>query len=201
MEALHLLLRQKCCRIGSKSIVPGLLQPVIFSTQTQQPVETYLGSQQTQHIYQNTVIQNGDARDYKDLPPGRGVGDLHRLQGRVLPHSHKQPVQEVHVFSYPGQDLSIQSTTLWPVHSPYGVYSGGQRDQIISNEKGYKNPPVPRRLVGESQIPSDLSPTYTNPSSSLSRIGLASEQGKIRAGAQTKFHFIALIHPIQWTIC
>ena len=104
--------RQMCCRIGSKSTVPGVLQLAIFGTQTQQPVETYLGSQQTQHLFENTVIQNGDRGDNKDLPPDRGVGNLHRLQGRILPYTNKQTVQEIHAFSYPGRDLSIQSTTL-----------------------------------------------------------------------------------------
>ena len=124
-------------------------------------METYLGSQQTQHLFENTVIQNGDPRDNKDLPPDRGVGNLHRLQGRVLPHTNKQPVQEVHAFSYPGRDLSIQSTTLWPLNSPYGVYSSGQGGQTASNETGYKDPPVPRRLVGQSQIPPNLSSAHT----------------------------------------
>ena len=93
---------QKCCRVSSKSTILGVLQTANFGTQTQQPVETYLGSRQTQHLFENTVIQNGDPGDNKDLPPDRGVGNLHRFQGRVLPHTNKQPVQEVHAFSYPG---------------------------------------------------------------------------------------------------
>ena len=181
--------RQKCSRVSPKSTVPGVLQPVIFSSQTQQPVETYLGSEQTQHILENTIFQNGDTRDYKNLPPDGGVGYFHRFQGRLLPHTNQQPVQEVHTFSHPGQILQIQSTILWSVHSPHGVHSSGQRNQIHSNEKGYKDPPVPRQLVGQSQIPPNLSPAYADPSSSLSRIGLASEQRKIRAGTQTSFQF------------
>ena len=152
-------------------------------------METYFGSQQIQHIFENTVVQNGDPRDNKDLPPDRGVGNLHRLQGCVLPHTKKQPVQEVHAFSYPERDLSIQSTTLWPLNSPYGVYSSGQGGQTASNETGYKDPPVPKRLVGQSQIPPNLSSTHTDLGSPLSRIGLASERRKIRAGTQTSFQF------------
>ena len=91
-----------------------------------------------------TVFQNGDTRDNTDLPPGRGVGDLHRLQRRILPHTNKQPVQEVYAFSDSGQNLPIQSNTLWPVHSPHGVHCDSQRGQMASNETGYKDPPVPR---------------------------------------------------------
>ena len=69
--------KQKRCRVGSKSIVPGVLQPVIPCTKAQQPVASHLGSEQTEQIFENTVLQNGDTRDNTNLPPGRGVGDLH----------------------------------------------------------------------------------------------------------------------------
>ena len=187
--------RQKCCRVGSESTVPGFLQPVISGTQTQQPVATYLRPEHTEQLSEKTIIQNGDPRDCKDLPPRRGVGDLHRFQRCILPYTNKQPVQEVHAFSGPEQELSIQSTALWSVHSPHGVYSSGQRGQISGNETGYKNPPVPRRVVGQSQIPPNLSATHTNFGSSLSRIGLASEQGKIRAGTHTGLQLCRL--PVQ----
>ena len=185
--------RQKCCRVGSKSTVPGVLQPVISGTQTQQLVATYLGPEHTEQLSENTVVQNGDSRDYTDLPPGRRVGNLHRFQRRILPYTNKQPVQEVHAFSGPGQDLSIQDTTLWSFHSPHGVYTGGERGQISGSEAGYKNPPVPRRLVGQSQIPPNLSTTHTNLGSSLSRIGLVSKQGKIRAGTHTALQLCRLL--------
>ena len=140
----------------------------------------YLGSEQTKQLLENTVLQNGDPRD-----------NTH-LQRRILPHTNKQPVQEVHAFSYLRQNLSIQSTTLCPVHSPHGVHCDSQRGPMASNEKGYKDPPVPRRLVCLSHVPPGLSPTNTNPSNPLTRIGLASERGKIRAGTQTSFQFCRL---------
>ena len=48
----------------------------------------------------------------------------------------------------------------------------------------YKDPPVPRRLVGESQIPPGLSPAYLGSSKNVSRIGLT---GEIRTGSQAGF--------------
>ena len=44
-------------------------------------------------------------------------GHFHRLQGRMLPHTNSQSVQEVHAFSHPGSVLPVQSSTLWSVHS------------------------------------------------------------------------------------
>ena len=178
---------EKCSGTGSKPKLTGFLQPAIFGTQTQQPVETYPGPEHLEHLSKHRVVQNGDPRDNKDLPTARGVGHLHRLQGRILPYTNSQPVQEVHAFSHPGSVLPVQSSTLWSVHSTHGVHSGGQRGQTDGFAEGYKNPPVPRRLVGESHIPPNLSPAYTDLGSSLSRTRLAGEQGEVRTGAKTGF--------------
>ena len=167
--------KQKCSRTGSKPKLAGFLQLAIFSTQTRQPVETHPGPEHSEHLPKHRVIENGDPRNNKDLPSGRGVGHFHRLQGRILPHTNSQSVQEVHAFSHPGSVLPVQSPTLWYVHSTYGVHSGGQRGQTDGLTEGYKNPPVPRRLVGESHVPPNLSPTYTDLDSSLSRTKVAGE--------------------------
>ena len=176
--------KQKCCRTSSKSTIPGVLQPVVPCTKTQQPVAPYLGSKQIKQFSKNPNFQDGDPRDDTDLSPGRRVGDLHRLQRRVLPCPHKQSVQEVHAFSHPRQDLSIQSTTLWSVHS---------------HETGYKDPPVPRRLVGQGQVPPGLLSTDTEPGDTLQGPGMVSEPGKVRAGTETNFQFRRLpVRPERW---
>ena len=60
---------------------------------------------------------------------------------------------------------------------------------MASHETGYKDPPVPRRLVGQGQVPPGLSSTDTEPSDTLQRPGMVSEPGKIRAGTETNFQF------------
>ena len=150
-------------------------------------MDTYLGPQYLEQIFKDRVIQNGDTRENKNLPTSRGVGYLHRFQRHILPHTYKHLVQEVYAFSHPGSNLPIQSIAIRPVHSPQGVYCSGQRGQVPSSAKGYKDPPVPRKLVGQSQIPPNVSPAYTNLGSSLSGAGLASEQRHIRSGPKTGF--------------
>ena len=174
---------QKCSRTGNKP----KLTTGYFWYQTQQPVETGLGPEHLEHLPKHRVVQNGDPRDNKDLPTVGGVGHIHRLQRRLLTYTNSQSVQEVHAFSNPGPVLPVQSPTLWPVHITHGVHSGGQRGQTDGYTEGYKNPPVPRRLVGESHIPPNLSPAYTDLGSSLSRTRLAGEQGKVRTGSKTGF--------------
>ena len=112
---------QKYCRVGSKSTVHGFLKPVIPCTKTQQPVAPHLGSEQTKQILENTVFQNGDTRDNTNLPPGRGVGDLHRLQRRILPYTNKQPVQI--------QDKIYQFTAL-----PCGLSTAPMEFTVIAKE-------------------------------------------------------------------
>ena len=176
--------KQKCSGTGNKPDLTGVLQPAIFGTKTQQPVKTYTGPEHLEHLPEHRVVQNGDTRDDKNLPTGRGVGHLNRLQRRILPHSNSQSVQEVHAFSHPGTVLPVQGPTLWSIHSTHGVHSGGQRGQAHGLTTGYKNPPVPRRLVGESHVPPNLSPAYTVLGSSLSGTRMAGEQGKIRIGTK-----------------
>ena len=150
-------------------------------------METYLGPEHLEHLPKHRVVQNGDTRDNKNLPTGRGVGYLQRFQGRILPHTNSLSVQEVHAFSRSGPVLPVQSTTLWPVHSTNGVHSGGQRGQTDGLTEVYKDPPVPRWLVGESHIPPNLSPAYTDLGNSLSRTRFTGEQGEVRTGTNTGF--------------
>ena len=83
---------QKCCKIGSKPKLTGFLQPPIFGTQTQQPVEIYPGPEHLEHLPKHRVVQHGDPRNNENLPTARGVGHLHRLQGRILPYTNSQSV-------------------------------------------------------------------------------------------------------------
>ena len=177
--------KQKCSRTGGKPKLIGVLQPAIFGTQTQQPVETDSGLEHLEHLFEHRVVQDGDPRDNKNLPTVRGVGHIHRFQRRILPHTNSQSVQEVHAFSPPGSVLPGQSPSHWPVHSPHGVHSGHQRCQTHGTSKGYKDPPVPRRLAGESLYPRHLSPAYSNPDHTVPGSRVAGEQGKIRTGPTT----------------
>ena len=150
-------------------------------------METGPGPEQLEHLPKHRVVQDGDPRDNKNLPTGRGMGHIHRFQRRILPYTNSQSVQEVHAFSSPGSVLSVQSPTLWSIHSSHGVHSGGQVGQTHGTSEGYKDPPVPRRLAGESLYPRHLSPAYTNLSDPLSGTRVAGKQGKVRTGSQTGF--------------
>ena len=72
MEALHQLVNKNAVEAVATQKSLGFYN--IFGTQTQQPVETYLGPEHLEQLPKHTVVQNGDPRDNKNLPKGRGSG-------------------------------------------------------------------------------------------------------------------------------
>ena len=67
---------------------------------------------------------------------------------------------------------------------PFGLSTAPLEFTVVAV---YKDPPIPRRLVGESHIPPSLSPAYSGSSANLPRIGLAGEFGKVRSGTKADF--------------
>ena len=112
--------KQKCNRTGSKAKLTGFLQPAIFGTQTQQPMETYPGLEHIENLPKHRVVQNGDPRDNKDLPSDRGVGHLHRLQGRILPHTNSVSPKSTCVFT---SRVSPTSSKPYPLVCPQHLWS------------------------------------------------------------------------------
>ena len=137
---------------------------------------------------QGGEIQNGDTGNHQNVPPTRGVGYLSRLQGYLLPHTSTGTVQEISKISCPGQNVSVQST----VPISHGVYDDSKGGEADGHTQGYKDPPVPRQLVGEFQVPPNLSPAYTGSSKNVSGTGLTGEFRKIMDGHQTSLRLCRL---------
>ena len=113
------------------------------------------------------------------------MGYLSRFQGCLLPHTNTRTVQEISKISYPGQNVSVQSSAIRTLYSSHGIYSSSRGGKTDGHTQGFKDPPIPRRLVGESQVPLSLSPAYTRSSKNVSGARLAGEFREIRAGTQT----------------
>ena len=177
--------RQKRCRTSSKSNISRFFQPALLGAKTQQQMEADIRSKQSQYLPKSGQIQDGDSRNHQNIPPARGVGNLGRLQRCLLPHTNTGTIQEISEISCPGSDIPVKGPPIWSGHSTHGVYCGSKRGEIDGNTQGYKDPPVPRRLVGQSHFPSYLSPTYTDPSQDLPGPRLAGKCREIRTGAQT----------------
>ena len=173
----------------------GVLQLTIFSPKAQQQMVTCIRPEQPIYFPQDGEIQNGNTGNHQDIPPTRGVGHLNRFQGRLLPYTNTGTVQEISEISCPGSDIPIQSTTFRSVHSTLGVHCSSKGGETDGHTQGYKNPPVPRRLVGEGQIPPGVSPVYSGSSENMPRTRLAGEFRKIRTGTKANLRFCRL--PVQ----
>ena len=123
------------------------------------------------------------------------MGHLNRLQGCLLPYTNTGTVQEISEIPCRGSDVPIQGTALWSVHSTLGVHCGSQGGETDGHTQGYKNPPVPRRLVGESQIPPGLSPAHSKSSDNMPKLRLAGECRQVGTGSKADLRFCRL--PLQ----
>ena len=147
----YISLWTRCSRASSKSL--GFFNRPFFGFKTRQPLETFSGSEQTKPF-----------RDHQDLPPTRGVVYLNRFQGCLLPYTYTRTIQEIPEISHPRSGIPVQGPAIRFGHSTHGVHRDTKGGETDGHTQGFKNPPVPKRLVGESQIPPDLSPTYTGTS-------------------------------------
>ena len=184
--------KQKCCGTGPQPNISRGCQPTILSSQTKQQVEAHLRPKQSESLSQDREIQDGNTGNHQNIPPARGVGNLSRFQGCLLPHTYTGTVHEVSQIPCSRSDISIQGSSLWSFHSSHGVHSGSQGGEVDGRSQGYKNPPVPRRLVGKGQIPLNLLAKHTNPSQNMSETRLASELRKVGTGAKTSLQLCRL---------
>ena len=134
-------------------------------------MEAHIRAEQTESFPQDGEIQNGDTGNHQDIPPTRGVGHLNRFQRRLL----HIPIQE-------------QSRKYLRFHVQGQTY----QFKALPYTQGYKNPPIPRRLVGESQIPPGLSPAYSRSSENMPKIRLAGEFGQVGTGTKADLRFCRL---------
>ena len=183
---------QKCCRTSTQPDLSRVFQPTVFGPQTQQQMEANIGPEPVKSFSQSGEIQDGNTGNHQNILPTRGVGHVSRFQRCLLPCPNTGTVQEISQISYTGSDIPIQSLAFWSVHSTHGVHCISKGGEADGRSQGYKNPPVPRRLVSKGQIIPHLSPTYTKLGKNVSSTGLAGEHRQIGAGAEASFQLCRL---------
>ena len=129
---------QKRRRIGPQSNISRVFQPTILSTQTQQQLEANFGSEQTEPFPKDGEIQNGDTGNHQDISPARGVGNLSRLQGCLLPYTNTGTFQEISQISCPRSDIPAQSSAFWSVHSSLEFTVIAKEVKLMAIHKGIR---------------------------------------------------------------
>ena len=85
-------------------------------------------------------------------------------EGYTLPYTYTRTIQEMPEISHLQSGIPVQGPAIRFVHSTFGVHRYTKGGETDGHTQEFRNPPVPRRLVDESQIPPGLSPTYTGTS-------------------------------------
>ena len=80
---------------GQISSISGFLQLIFLGPWARQQVETYPRSELNVQTSEVRKIQNGDSRNYKNLPSDMRMSNVHRLQGRLLSYLNESIVQEI----------------------------------------------------------------------------------------------------------
>ena len=176
-------------RKGGCTDLPVLLQLPVPGPKARQQVAPNLGSQSTQYFSPNKHLQDGDPGNHQGLFTQRGVGHVAGLQRRLLSYPHSPQVQKIPRVLFEQQGISVHSPSFRTDHCSAGIYQGGQRDEIDGSGQGYKNPPVPRRLVAQSPGPGNLPTKYPDPLGPVPRFGLGSKHEEVRTGSSTNFQF------------
>ena len=172
-------------RKGVRSVISGFLQPVVPGSKTQREMEAHSRSKPTEPLPCSSNVQDGNSGDHQTLPATGGVGHFAGFQRRLFSHSHKPQVAKISQVPLKRSDLSVHSTSLWPVDGSVGVLKGGQGGKTHGSIEGYSDPPIPRRLVTESPMPGNLPTSYADPFGPLPLSRLGSQHGQVRAGSPT----------------
>ena len=83
-------------------------------------------------------------------------------EGYLLPYTYTRTIQVMPEISHPRSGIPVQGPAIQFVHSTFGVHCDTKGGEICDHTQGLKKPPVPRRLVGESQIPRLVSKVHRN---------------------------------------
>ena len=160
VRGLNCLEREVGSRKGCRTDLPVLLQPVVPGPKTQQQVETHFRPQSAKCLSPNKHLQDEKPGDYQGLLTQKGVGHVTGFQRRLLSYPHPSQIQKIPPVLFERQGISVHSPSLRTGHGSIEVYQGGQRGEIDGSDKGYKNPPVPRRLVAQSPVPDIPRPSW-----------------------------------------
>ena len=153
---------------------------------------TNFRSQCPKPVSQDQNLQNGNPRVHSPIPATRRVGDVARLQRRLLSHPYQSKLKEVPLVPLSGPNLPVSGSPVWPLCSSYGVHNCGQGGKTHGSSKKHPHAPVPGRLADPGKRQGYMFPGYPNPSYLVSGIGLGSEPQEIRTGAQTDFQLCRL---------
>ena len=120
-------------------------------------METYPRFDLTGSISEIREIQNVDPRRHKDLQKGKWVASIDFKDYFHIPINPQS--RKCLRFHVQGQSYQFKALPFRFINCSNGIHSGSQGSHSDCSKQGYKNTPVPGRLVGQSHIPPNLTPS------------------------------------------
>ena len=167
-----------CHRGGSSN--PRILQQDVCCDQIHRGLEAHHRPQPSEQDGNHHKVQDGDSLHGSFCHQTTGVANINRSEGCILPHSNPPSVSSIPEVCVGGQDLPIQSSLLWALHSSTGIHQGDGSSGSLGPSTRIPASPLPGRLAPGSNISST-----THQSSRLDlvpgpRIGPNSQLGEVR---------------------
>ena len=103
------------CRKCTGSVLSGVLQQAFHCPQTKSKMVANLRSQCPQLVPQGQNLQSGNPRVHSSIFTTRRVGDVARLQRRLLSHPYLSKLKEVPPVPLSGPNLPVSSSPVWPL--------------------------------------------------------------------------------------
>ena len=101
-------------------------------------METHIRSEQTKFFPQGGEIQNGDTGNHQDIPPTRGVGHLHRFQGRLLPYLNTEQSRKYLRFHVQGQTYQFKALPFGLSTAPLELTVTAKEVKLMAIHKGIR---------------------------------------------------------------
>ena len=172
-------------RASNQQLFRGLLLKTVSGTQEDRGMASSHRFVGTQQICRVPDIQDGHARARESQPSTWNVGNIHRLEGCLLPHSHPPQTQEVPSLPGPGEGFSVFGAPLWFEHGSASVHQSGGTTEENGNKDGHLAPPVYRRLAEQGTVRGRCGSQDSTTATTDRRVGLDSESRQIRPHTDT----------------
>ena len=131
-------------------------------------------------------FQDGVPFLHSGLDTPRGLGNVNRSEGCLLPYPDTQVGQEVPSICLEGQNLPIRGPTFWASPCPMGVYQDSQGILWQREGHGISSQSLSGRLVDPCVIKSPMLQAHGQDPFYVPRIGLPDQLEKVRACTQAE---------------
>ena len=177
------------CSVPVEKELPGVLLIDVRSPQEERQTKTHLESGSPERFHPQGKVHHAITLKSKVQHQTRRLGDIYRSEGCVFSYSHSPEVKKVPQVLFPGEDFSVQSSSVRHNVRPTSVHSHGSSGCFSSSGTGCSSETLSGRLVDSKRIKAKLSHVPTESFKSDARPGFCYQSGEVRVSPQPKFQF------------